>query len=84
LPFAPGRLPATCDSLIATLLEHRAQKWEPVLRKNDAATKAWSKMRDSQITHLALVSFRFRLNRNDIRKSSSAAIFRIAGCFHPA
>ncbi len=30
---------------IAGPLEHRAEKWVPVFRANDATTKAWSKLR---------------------------------------
>jgi hypothetical protein len=28
-------------------LEHRAEKWIPVFRKNDAISKSWSDVRDS-------------------------------------
>jgi hypothetical protein len=38
------------------LLEHRAEKWKPVFRKNDATTKAWSGERDSEIALAALGS----------------------------
>jgi hypothetical protein len=37
-------------------LEHRAEKWEPVFRENDATTKTWSGNRDSQFALAALAS----------------------------
>jgi hypothetical protein len=30
-------------------IKHRAEKWEPVFRDNDAATKTWSVLRDLEI-----------------------------------
>src|SRR4051812_30389480 len=44
--------------------EHRAEKWEPVFRKNDATTKAQSELGDSQFTQLALVP---RYERHGVR-----------------
>lgn len=37
----------------ARAFEHRAEKWEPVFRKNDAATRRWSRLRNSGITRPA-------------------------------
>jgi hypothetical protein len=61
-------------------LEHRAEKWIPVFGKNDATTKSWSEMPDSEIGRLALVGeakvpnrkagqtrlFGLQLDRNDV------------------
>ncbi len=35
-------------------LEHRAEKWEPVFRKNDVKSRFLSAARDSRIAHVAL------------------------------
>ncbi len=41
--------PLTAAPTLPTALEHRAEKWEPVFRKNDAATNMWSDECDSEI-----------------------------------
>jgi hypothetical protein len=56
-------------------LERRAEKWEPVFRKNDATTKTWSGLRDSEIAQSALDRRRIGI--------ALAALAWLAACGQP-